>query len=211
VVATALRALKFFRKGNDLAAAGFVVFAIGEGVMLVGTATTLAASVPSFAAGTALWSAALLLTSIPPGVRELDTSGGHNRCNSVCRHIGKNPLGGTDVTNLLAIALLCIPVPRAYFCGLDLECVERGFKDIHCFNTQNPSMSAMGCYANQRLVRAANDKTKSKANDLGFHCKNLGAFEVSGSLARRSFAFAKRALAIFRWALRPGRRAMSSA
>jgi hypothetical protein len=33
--------------------------------MLVGTATTLAASVPSFAAGTALWSAALLLTSIP--------------------------------------------------------------------------------------------------------------------------------------------------
>ncbi len=67
VVATALLALKFFRKGNDLAAAGFVVFAIGEGVMLVGTATTLAASVPSFAAGTALWSAALLLTSIPQG------------------------------------------------------------------------------------------------------------------------------------------------
>ena len=66
-MATALLALKFFRKGNDLAAAGFVVFAIGEGVMLVGTATTLAASVPSFAAGTALWSAALLLTSIPPG------------------------------------------------------------------------------------------------------------------------------------------------
>jgi len=36
-------------------------------------------------------------------------------------------------------------------------------------------------------------------------------FEISGSLARRSFAYAKRALAIFRWALRPGRRAMSSA
>jgi len=65
VVATALLALLLFRRGNDIVAAGFVVFAIGEGVMLAGTGTTLAASVPSFAAGTALWSAALLLTSVP--------------------------------------------------------------------------------------------------------------------------------------------------
>jgi hypothetical protein len=65
VVASALIALKLFRVGNDLVAAGFVVFAIGEGIMLVGTATTIPDSVPSFAAGTALWSAALLLTSIP--------------------------------------------------------------------------------------------------------------------------------------------------
>lgn len=65
VVATTLLALKFFRKGNDCVAAGFLVFAIGEGVMLTGTAATIEASVPSFAAGTALWSAALLLTSIP--------------------------------------------------------------------------------------------------------------------------------------------------
>jgi len=65
VVATALLALKFFRAGSDLAAAGFLVFAIGESILLVGTATTVADSVPSFAAGAALWSAALLLTSIP--------------------------------------------------------------------------------------------------------------------------------------------------
>ena len=65
VVATALLALKFSRRGNDVVAAGFLVFAIGEGVMLSGTATTLAGSLPSFAAGTALWSAALLLTSVP--------------------------------------------------------------------------------------------------------------------------------------------------
>lgn len=65
VVATVLIALKSFRVGNDIVAAGFVVFAIGEGIMLVGTATTIPESVPSFAAGTALWSAALLLTSIP--------------------------------------------------------------------------------------------------------------------------------------------------
>jgi hypothetical protein len=65
VVATSLLALRFFRKGNDFVAAGFLVFAIGEGVMLSGTAANLAESVPSFAAGTALWSAALLLTSVP--------------------------------------------------------------------------------------------------------------------------------------------------
>lgn len=65
VVATSLLTLRFFRKGNDCVAAGFLVFAIGEGVILSGTAAPLAESVPSFAAGTALWSAALLLTSVP--------------------------------------------------------------------------------------------------------------------------------------------------
>ena len=65
VVATSLLSLKFFRTGADMLAAGFLVFAIGEAVMLSGTAASLEASVPSFAAGAALWSAALLLTGIP--------------------------------------------------------------------------------------------------------------------------------------------------
>ena len=65
VVATAILALKYFRRGSDMVAAGFLVFAIGEGVILSGAAATLEAMVPSFCAGTALWSAALLLTSIP--------------------------------------------------------------------------------------------------------------------------------------------------
>ena len=65
VVAASLLAMRFFRRGNDCVAAGFLVFAIGEGVMLSGTAGTLEASVPAFAAGTALWSAALLLTGVP--------------------------------------------------------------------------------------------------------------------------------------------------
>ena len=64
-MATTLLALKFFRQGSDLVAAGFVVFAIGEGVMLSGTAAGLYGSVPAFAAGTALWATALLLIHIP--------------------------------------------------------------------------------------------------------------------------------------------------
>jgi hypothetical protein len=65
VMACALLTLKFVRKGSDLVAAGFLVFAIGESVILSGTAATLAESVPPFAAGTALWATALLLISIP--------------------------------------------------------------------------------------------------------------------------------------------------
>jgi hypothetical protein len=65
IVATALLALTHFRRGNDLIAGGFLVYAIGEAVMLGGTAMSLDGSVPTFAAGTALWSAALLMTSLP--------------------------------------------------------------------------------------------------------------------------------------------------
>jgi hypothetical protein len=65
VMAAAILTLKFYRKGNDFVAAGFLVFAIGEAVMLSGTAAGLAGSVPAFAAGTAFWATALLLISIP--------------------------------------------------------------------------------------------------------------------------------------------------
>ena len=65
VIATSLLTTKYFRKGNDLVAAGFMVFAIGEAVLLSGTAAGPAGSVPAFAAGTALWATALLLISIP--------------------------------------------------------------------------------------------------------------------------------------------------
>lgn len=66
VVSTVLLALYFFRQGCDGVAAGFLVYAIGEAVMLGGTAGALTASVPAFAAGTALWAAGLALTSWPP-------------------------------------------------------------------------------------------------------------------------------------------------
>src|SRR5262245_16700770 len=65
VVASALLTVKYFRKGNDCVAAGFLVFAIGESLLVSGTAAGLAGSVPSFAGGVALWAAGLLLTSLP--------------------------------------------------------------------------------------------------------------------------------------------------
>lgn len=65
VMAASLLTLKYFHKGCVFVAGGFLIFAIGEGAILPGAAASPAASVPSFAAGTALWAVALLLISIP--------------------------------------------------------------------------------------------------------------------------------------------------
>jgi hypothetical protein len=66
VIATCLLTVKYLRAGADVVAAGFLTFAIGEGVLLSGTAAGPEGGVPAFAAGTALWAAALVLTSAPP-------------------------------------------------------------------------------------------------------------------------------------------------
>jgi hypothetical protein len=66
VIAASVLCLKYLRAGLELVAAGFLVFAIGEGVLLSGTAAGPTGSVPAFAAGIALLAAALLLISAPP-------------------------------------------------------------------------------------------------------------------------------------------------
>jgi hypothetical protein len=64
VVATSLLAVRSFRGGDDIAATGFMVFALGESLLVSGNAAGLEASVPSFGGGVALWSAGLLLISL---------------------------------------------------------------------------------------------------------------------------------------------------
>jgi hypothetical protein len=65
VMASALLTLAFYRKGQDLVASGFLVFVVGEGLILSGAAMDLAASIPSFGAGISLWALALVLISTP--------------------------------------------------------------------------------------------------------------------------------------------------
>lgn len=65
VVAAALLAVDFFRKGHDVAAAGFIVFAIGQGLVVSGAAMDPADVVSSFAAGAGLWAAGIALVSAP--------------------------------------------------------------------------------------------------------------------------------------------------
>lgn len=65
VMACALLTLKFHKMGSEIVSGGFLVFGIGEGVILSGTAAGASASVPSFGAGVALWATGLLLISMP--------------------------------------------------------------------------------------------------------------------------------------------------
>jgi len=65
VLAAAILTMHHFRRRNDLVAAGFLVFVVGQTLVLSGSAMDLVASVPSFAAGVGLWAASLVLISAP--------------------------------------------------------------------------------------------------------------------------------------------------
>jgi hypothetical protein len=65
VVGAALLAVHFIRDGQDVLAAGFLVFIAGQALVVSGSAMSLEASGPSFAAGAALWASALVLISTP--------------------------------------------------------------------------------------------------------------------------------------------------
>jgi hypothetical protein len=64
IVAAALLAVRFFRRGNDTLAASFLVFLAAESLVLSNTAAGLEASRASFASGVALWAASLVMTSV---------------------------------------------------------------------------------------------------------------------------------------------------
>jgi len=61
IVASTLLTVYYLRKGCDTLAAGFLIFAIGEGLILSGNAADLNENVSSFGAGTSLWAASLAL------------------------------------------------------------------------------------------------------------------------------------------------------
>ena len=65
VMACSLLTLRFIRLGQEIVAAGFLVFAIGESLVVSGAAMDLAQSAAPFSGGVGLWAAALALISIP--------------------------------------------------------------------------------------------------------------------------------------------------
>jgi hypothetical protein len=65
IVATAMLTIHHFRQGNDVVAAGFLVFVVGETLIVASAAMDLVASGPVFAAGASLWAASLILVSAP--------------------------------------------------------------------------------------------------------------------------------------------------
>ena len=85
--------------------------------MLGGTAGTLEASIPSFAAGTALWSAGLLAHQRSQNVRYLDAHRRPHRRHPLRHHFGKNLLGRTDPAHHQAAALFAYPFLVLTFIG----------------------------------------------------------------------------------------------
>jgi hypothetical protein len=65
IVAASLLTTHHFRRGNDVVAAGFLVFIVGETLILSTAAMDLATTGPAFGAGTGLWAGSLALVSAP--------------------------------------------------------------------------------------------------------------------------------------------------
>src|SRR3954454_2577774 len=55
IISSAFLTIYYFRKGYDILAAGFLIFAIGEGFILSCSAINLDENLSSFGAGTGLW------------------------------------------------------------------------------------------------------------------------------------------------------------
>lgn len=64
VMAAAVLTMHYSRRGNDLAAAGFLTFCVGETLILAGAAMSLMTSVPTYGAGVSLWAAGLVMVSL---------------------------------------------------------------------------------------------------------------------------------------------------
>lgn len=94
VMAASLLAIKYFRTGNDVVAGGFLVFAIGEGLILLSApAAGLTGSITAFAGGTALWGTALLLVQHSEAVRCTDPDSRRRKRGPVYSDLGENLLG----------------------------------------------------------------------------------------------------------------------
>ena len=63
ILASALLTIYFFRKGYDTLAAGFLIFIVGEALILSCNAIDLDENVSSFGTGTSLWAASLAVIS----------------------------------------------------------------------------------------------------------------------------------------------------
>lgn len=63
IIGTALLTVYHIKRGNELRAAGFLVFVTGQTLVVSGSAMELTASSPLFAAGVGLWAAALAIVS----------------------------------------------------------------------------------------------------------------------------------------------------
>ena len=63
ILATSILTIYYFRRGLDITAAGFLIFAIGESLILSSSGIRLNEDVSSFGAGCSLWATSLFVIS----------------------------------------------------------------------------------------------------------------------------------------------------
>jgi hypothetical protein len=124
IMAGAVLTLVFYRKGQDVVASGFLVFAVGEGIILSGAAMDLTASVPSFGAGTSLWALALVLISNSARVSSPRAPSRALRRGPLRSYRRADLRGRADHADDIPIAVLRISSARSNAGRLDLDTCE---------------------------------------------------------------------------------------
>ena len=122
IVAAALLTIHYFRRGNDAAAAGFLVFAVGEGLIVSGAAMDLAASAPAFGAGVGLWAASLAIVS---------ASGAMPRVVSVLGFVGSLLFAVVAVQIFMGNPLTPLAEPLPFFAYPFLAATLFGWAWVH--------------------------------------------------------------------------------
>jgi hypothetical protein len=123
-MAGALLTVVLYRTGHDLVAAGFLVFAIGESMILSGAAMDLDASVPSFGAGSGLWAMALALIQRSACLSLYRPDFGTDRSNHVRRDIVPDFRGCSAHAHFVPIAFFRLSVLRGHILRVDLDAFE---------------------------------------------------------------------------------------
>jgi len=63
ILAAALLTIYFLKKGHDMVAAGFLIFAIAESIVFFSCAGDLSENIPAFGVGTCLWALSIAVIS----------------------------------------------------------------------------------------------------------------------------------------------------
>lgn len=117
IIATALLTIHHVRQGNELAAAGFLVFAIGEALIVSGSAMALTATTPIFGAGAGLWAASLAMVSLsgvmPTAIRALGLIGSLLMAVAALQIFAGNPMTPLD----RPLPFFAYPFLAATLCG----------------------------------------------------------------------------------------------
>ena len=127
ILAGALLVVYYLRKGDDGTAAGFLIFTIGEALILSSSGVNLDADVTSFGAGAGLWAASLAVISFQKNVPHTCAYHGIHCCGFVCHGINSNIYGKSRERINQTVALFRLSIFCSYNFWVGLEADKDAF------------------------------------------------------------------------------------